>query len=241
MQPRLTRSRTEVMVAGVCGGLGEYFGVDPTIVRFIFVIVMLTSGLSLPVYLVLWLVMPRASAPMVGGPPHTTQNTQNSGAEVNQFGQQVAQLGQQIGQEAAQFGQQISRELREVLVSQPRSQQQSRPAQSSPMPTTQQPPDPSMYNYDPITGQPVRPEMPSTGQTINLGSDPNIIKGQYVRPVVPPPPPVAARHQRKNWSTLGLMLVGIGGLILINQVFGSLDFVFPLVLIVAGIVMLRRR
>ncbi len=60
MQPRLTRSTTEKMIAGVCGGLGEYFQVDPVIVRVIFVLVTLTSGMGLPVYIVLWIVMPRA-------------------------------------------------------------------------------------------------------------------------------------------------------------------------------------
>lgn len=59
MQPRLTRSRTESIIAGVCGGLGEYFGVDPVIVRLIFVLVTLTTGIGVIVYPVLWIVMPK--------------------------------------------------------------------------------------------------------------------------------------------------------------------------------------
>src|SRR6187431_1182854 len=62
MQPRLTRSRTEVIIAGVCGGLAEYFAIDPVIVRLIFVLVTLTSGIGLLVYPILWMVMPRAGA-----------------------------------------------------------------------------------------------------------------------------------------------------------------------------------
>ena len=62
MQPRLMRSRTEVIIAGVCGGLAEYFAIDPVIVRLIFVLVTLTSGIGLLVYPILWMVMPRAGA-----------------------------------------------------------------------------------------------------------------------------------------------------------------------------------
>jgi phage shock protein C len=59
MQPRLTRSRTESVIAGVCGGLGEYFSVDPVIVRLIFVLVTLTTGIGVIIYPVLWVVMPK--------------------------------------------------------------------------------------------------------------------------------------------------------------------------------------
>src|SRR5262249_58867454 len=58
MQSRLMRSRTEVIVAGVCGGLAQYFGLDPVIVRLIFVLVTLTTGIGFIAYPVLWLVMP---------------------------------------------------------------------------------------------------------------------------------------------------------------------------------------
>ena len=55
---KLYRSRTERWFAGVCGGLGNYFGVDPTLVRVIFVILSLTFGSGLLIYLVLWLIIP---------------------------------------------------------------------------------------------------------------------------------------------------------------------------------------
>jgi phage shock protein C len=58
-QRRLTRSRTNRIIAGVCGGLGEYFGIDPTIIRIIFVLLALPGGAPgiLP-YLILWVIMP---------------------------------------------------------------------------------------------------------------------------------------------------------------------------------------
>lgn len=62
MQSRLVRSQNDVVIAGVCGGLGEYFRVDPVIVRLIFVLVTLTSGIGAVVYPVLWMIMPKRSA-----------------------------------------------------------------------------------------------------------------------------------------------------------------------------------
>jgi len=57
--PRLTRSRREKVIAGVCGGLAQYFEVDPTLVRLIFIVLFFSGGLAVPLYLVLWFVMPK--------------------------------------------------------------------------------------------------------------------------------------------------------------------------------------
>ena len=57
---RLHRSRSNKMIAGVCGGLAEWLGWDPTLVRILYVVVSIAS-VAFPgilVYLVLWLVMP---------------------------------------------------------------------------------------------------------------------------------------------------------------------------------------
>lgn len=70
MEPkRMMRSRTERMIAGVCGGLAEYFHMDPTVVRVIFVLAALVNGIGLIVYLVLWLVMPEAPVAAPTLPP----------------------------------------------------------------------------------------------------------------------------------------------------------------------------
>lgn len=60
MQPRLNRSRTDRMIAGVCGGLGLYFGVDPVIVRLIFVVLAITTFITPLIYPILWLIMPES-------------------------------------------------------------------------------------------------------------------------------------------------------------------------------------
>jgi phage shock protein C len=64
-EKKLMRSTTDKMIAGVCGGLAEYFDIDPTLVRALFVIVTLLGGSGILIYIVLWLVMPEA--PVVGG------------------------------------------------------------------------------------------------------------------------------------------------------------------------------
>jgi len=58
MEKRLYRSRTDRMIAGVCGGLGEYFGIDPVIVRIVFVLIALANGIGLLAYLILWVIVP---------------------------------------------------------------------------------------------------------------------------------------------------------------------------------------
>lgn len=57
---RLTRSRHERMIAGVCGGLAEYFDVDSTMVRVAFVLISALSAAfpGLLIYLIMWLVVP---------------------------------------------------------------------------------------------------------------------------------------------------------------------------------------
>jgi phage shock protein C len=57
---RLYRSRSEKMIAGVCGGLGEYFDVDPVLVRLLFVaLTLISGGLGLVAYVIFWVVVPR--------------------------------------------------------------------------------------------------------------------------------------------------------------------------------------
>lgn len=58
---RLTRSRSERMIAGVCGGLAEFLGMDTTLVRVLWVVATFVSGgLTLIAYPIFWLVMPES-------------------------------------------------------------------------------------------------------------------------------------------------------------------------------------
>jgi phage shock protein C len=55
---KLWRSRTDRKIAGVCGGLGDYFQVDSLWMRLLFILFFLVGGSALLVYLVMWLVVP---------------------------------------------------------------------------------------------------------------------------------------------------------------------------------------
>ncbi len=57
---RLYRSNQDCMLGGVAGGLAEYFNVDPTIMRLLFVLLALVSGgTAVLLYLILWIIVPR--------------------------------------------------------------------------------------------------------------------------------------------------------------------------------------
>lgn len=60
---RLMRSRDDEMIAGVAGGIAEYFDLDPVLVRVAFVVLALvTSGTAIVAYIIAWVVMPEAGA-----------------------------------------------------------------------------------------------------------------------------------------------------------------------------------
>ena len=63
VEKKLYRSTDNRMIAGVCGGLAEYFGIDPVIVRIIAVALLLPGGLPgfLP-YVILWIIVPKKGA-----------------------------------------------------------------------------------------------------------------------------------------------------------------------------------
>jgi phage shock protein C len=61
-EPRkLYRSRRQRMIAGVCGGLAEYFNVDATLIRVLFLVLAVFGGTGLVIYVVMWLIVPDVS------------------------------------------------------------------------------------------------------------------------------------------------------------------------------------
>jgi phage shock protein C len=55
---KLFRSRSNKWLVGVCGGIGEYFDTDPTVIRVLFVLAAFILGGGLWIYLILWIIMP---------------------------------------------------------------------------------------------------------------------------------------------------------------------------------------
>jgi phage shock protein C len=57
MEKRLYRSTTDKYIGGVCGGLGEYFGVDPAIIRIIALLLIFAHGIGVIAYVVMWIAV----------------------------------------------------------------------------------------------------------------------------------------------------------------------------------------
>ena len=55
---RLYRSTENRWLAGICGGLGAYFGLDPTLIRVLFVLFALAVGGGVLLYFLLWIIIP---------------------------------------------------------------------------------------------------------------------------------------------------------------------------------------
>ena len=56
---KLSRSNNK-MIGGVCAGIADYLGLDPTIVRIVWVLMLFFAGFGILLYLILWLIMPKA-------------------------------------------------------------------------------------------------------------------------------------------------------------------------------------
>ena len=58
MVQQLYRSRTHKVLGGVCGGLGEYFGLDPVLVRILTVLMFMLPGVGILAYIIAWIIIP---------------------------------------------------------------------------------------------------------------------------------------------------------------------------------------
>ena len=89
MSKRLYRSTKEKMIGGVCGGIAEYFDIDPVLVRILFVVATFAGGSGILAYIICWIIIPErpyapAATPATEGaaqpvttPPTPSQPEQN--------------------------------------------------------------------------------------------------------------------------------------------------------------------
>ena len=89
VKKRLCRSSRDAVIAGVCGGLGEYLGFDPVLVRLAFIFFAVFNGFGVVLYLVLWLVLPKEER--VGQPPEVVirDNISDLRAKAEQLGDEI--------------------------------------------------------------------------------------------------------------------------------------------------------
>ncbi|PKL60007.1 MAG: hypothetical protein CVV33_04895 [Methanomicrobiales archaeon HGW-Methanomicrobiales-4] len=59
MEPkRIFRSRNDKLLAGICGGLGKYLDIDPVFIRILFIILVLSVGSGILIYILAWILIP---------------------------------------------------------------------------------------------------------------------------------------------------------------------------------------
>jgi phage shock protein C len=258
MQPRLMRSTTERMVAGVCGGLGTYFAIDPVIVRLIFVVVTFSSGMGLPVYIILLLLMPREPRQNVAQSghqqhrhqrrpvPHATRQRAHEALPPQHTPAHLAD--EPVGRVQHSWHE----HGHEVLVSQPaRYHAQQAQQAASAVGMRQQPPAASpadTLSSPATTQQSSQPWPPATGQTIKIDpaaaqsyGQPRQHARQHAPAQTPPQPATRGQRPRRSWRTLGLILLGVGAFVLLQEITGlGMSLGFPALLIIIGIVLLAR-
>jgi phage shock protein C len=83
------RDKSGGMIAGVCAGLADYFGVSPTILRLGFVLLALAGGPGVMIYLVLWLILPEKATLGTRQGDTVQQNARDIGAEARSFGREL--------------------------------------------------------------------------------------------------------------------------------------------------------
>lgn len=88
-ESRLYRSETNRVIAGVCGGLGEYFNIDPTIIRILFVLITLFGGSGILIYIILWLVIPSESSVYNLPADHIKENAKDMKNRAEKFAHDI--------------------------------------------------------------------------------------------------------------------------------------------------------
>jgi phage shock protein C len=79
MNKKLYRSNKDKMLGGVAGGLAEYFEIDPTLVRIIFVVSLFAGGAGVLAYIILWIVVPEEPYTFTK-PASSADNNQSEGS-----------------------------------------------------------------------------------------------------------------------------------------------------------------
>jgi phage shock protein C len=86
MNTKLSRSHSDYMLGGVCGGIASYLKIDSTLVRLFFLVLMVGQGSGLLIYLILWIIMPRED-----------RIASSSEFTPDEFGNRARQVGQEFG------------------------------------------------------------------------------------------------------------------------------------------------
>ncbi len=89
MEKRLYRSRSDRMIWGVCGGLAEYFDLDPTIVRVIMGLLIFANGLGILAYIILAIVVPLEGSKAAAPKDAIKENMEEIKKTAGEFGREI--------------------------------------------------------------------------------------------------------------------------------------------------------
>jgi len=94
MTRRLTRDQKHAVLGGVAAGFGNYFGVDPVLVRLVFILLAFLNGFGLVAYAVAWVIMPRQDETAGDSGAAAKEN-----APVDRLVEKVRQAGERVADE----------------------------------------------------------------------------------------------------------------------------------------------
>lgn len=87
---RFVRKTSDEMVAGVCAGISDYLRIDVTIVRLVFFFLIFADGIGIPLYIILWIVMPAEGAASTGSFEEQVEQ------RAEEFSERVQEIGHDI-------------------------------------------------------------------------------------------------------------------------------------------------
>jgi phage shock protein C len=100
MKARLTRSRKDRIIFGVCGGLAEYFGVDAVIIRLAFVVFTIIEWPGILLYIILAIIIP-------GAEKENMTEKQTIDKTVENLGEQLRISGEKLEEKVDEFGKEL--------------------------------------------------------------------------------------------------------------------------------------
>ena len=99
MAKKLYRNESEKVLGGVCAGLGDFLGIDPVFVRIFFILWTVLGELSVLVYLLMWIIIPRGTA----ADADESFEINDVGARFNQMGREIHDITRQPSSELITF------------------------------------------------------------------------------------------------------------------------------------------
>ncbi len=94
---RLARSNHDRLWAGVAGGVAEYFELDPSLVRLLFVLAaIVTWGAAIALYIAAWIILPRDDRPSVNGPPSWHDWSEEFHSETHRLAEEARRVADDV-------------------------------------------------------------------------------------------------------------------------------------------------